>query len=120
MQRFLNTTPFTQIFFKCRHFCTKNLLDTKTFLHKRFYIQNLLNTKAFLQKSFYIQNLLYKKFLYTAFFTYKAFYTQSNLISYEKIRPNPVFSHKIKKKRKKQNIKIKKYNTNKIKKYKDK
>jgi hypothetical protein len=99
MQRFLNTTPFTQIFLKCKHFGTKKLLDTKTFLHKRFYIQNLLNTKAFLQKKNFTHKIFYiKKLLYTAFFTYKAFYTQSNLISYEKIRPNRVFSHEIKKK----------------------
>jgi hypothetical protein len=66
MQKFSNTTPFTQIFLKCKHFCTKKLLNTKT-----FFAQTLLHTKSFKHKSFFAKKLLHTK--------HSIFYVQSLL-----------------------------------------
>ena len=89
----------------------KSLLDAHAFTPRSFKTQELfckdafthilLGTGAFLPKEALTHRIFYaKKLLHTHFFTHKAFYTRSNLISYERVTPDPISGQEIEKKEK--------------------
>ena len=69
-------------------------------------MQRRFHTHSFRHRSFFAKKLLHtdffnaKKLLHTEFFTHKAFYTRSNLISYERVTPDPISGQEIEKKEK--------------------